>query len=79
MMCAAGSNLNSFAKNFAPPVMFSDLAAYKIHPIMTDPESERKSEKNLKASIYNIFFIRCKDSNFMASEHVCYPICQLCN
>ena len=47
MMCgAAGPDFNSFAKNFAPPVMFSDLAAYKIHPIMTDPESERKSKRN---------------------------------
>ena len=55
MMCAAGSNLNSFAKNFAPPVMFSDLAAYKIHPIMTDPKSEKKSlEKKLMASRSNI-------------------------
>ena len=60
MMCAAGSNLNSFAKNFAPPVMFSDLAAYKIHPIMTDPVSERKSKK-IMASRSNIrtFFIFC--------------------
>ena len=55
MMCAAGSNLNSFAKNFAPPVMFSDLAAYKIHPIMTDPKSGKESlEKKLMASTSNI-------------------------
>ena len=47
MMCAAGSDFNSFAKNFAPPVMSSDLAAYKIHPIMTDQKSEKKSLKEI--------------------------------